>query len=751
MSNNLLDPEYMPIKELFEFRYNVPVYQRPYSWTKAEVNVFIKDMHDSFCEFSNLSNDNKQSFNYYMGNVILCSSGIKKYDIIDGQQRITTFSILLLSLYTIFNELESVGKNNRTLWRLQEALWYADSADKPIKDKRAIELGGNDKKLMRLTFDEALSNPKEILQFFDNFNYDSKCQTNIRNVFECFYNSLKEKYAFTESKKEDLETLMDFTNFILNNVYVMAIIDNDNETKAFSIFESINSKGKQLEVIDLIKTRIFSKLDTDDYELCLHKWGKLISETEDELYDYLLIFIRAYIKYYSNKMSFDNFKGLDDELCKYFNVNDIGKAYLALLNRLIAGIESYKALYDQDIAFNLIKDKKFKFYYSLYIKNKFVNPRPLFFRIFESFQNGSLDKKDAVDLIVGVVKFSVAFSSIMNSESRDAFALFSSLFDDIYRDNTINKDKVFLRIGQKFNTSAISSEDVVKKLKRTDVYSKNKPLGASILSAYESRIDESSKVDWDEAFVRLDNFGSSYTLDHILLQNPDDDDELIKYYKLGDTLKLKDNHDFPSGLVEDGMLYDLFLSLVLHRPGNLRLKGGIGNSVRGNNSDQDFYNYDALEKRNEKICTFFINSVVDFNDFNSSMQNNIDVNENKDGWYRLTADSFNASGGKPQKVKLYDKEYIVSTNKDAYKKVLTEICRIDTSKLKLLAKEGWQPYEKVMISNNKNGMYSPFELIVDEIYAETNISAKDVFKYLKELADVLEIPKEEISIYYKWQ
>ena len=90
-------------------------------------------------------------------------------------------------------------------------------------------------------------------------------------------------------------------NYRTNQKSIFSLIAIDSTcsiSKAFSIFESINSKGKPLDEIDKIKTYIFSKLDESSYDYYLDLWGKLIVETNDQLYDYLYNYVKAYISFY---------------------------------------------------------------------------------------------------------------------------------------------------------------------------------------------------------------------------------------------------------------------------------------------------------------------------------------------------------------------------------------------------------------------------------------------------------------------
>lgn len=76
----------------------------------------------------------------YVGNVILHSRSIGVFDIIDGQQRITTFALLIMALYAKSIELNA-ELTERIVQRLQEALWKLDGASVPQKERRAITLG----------------------------------------------------------------------------------------------------------------------------------------------------------------------------------------------------------------------------------------------------------------------------------------------------------------------------------------------------------------------------------------------------------------------------------------------------------------------------------------------------------------------------------------------------------------------------------------------------------------------------------
>ncbi len=86
-------------------------------------------------------------------------------------------------------------------------------------------------------------------------------------------------------------------------------------------------------------------------------------------------------------------------------------------------------------------------------------------------------------------------------------------------------------------------------LKSADVYSKNKQLGAAVLSVYESQYNSGNEKQIILGLFTCGKFatyGTSYTLDHIMVQTPVIDDPYLKYYKLGNNLKLKQGRRFSS-------------------------------------------------------------------------------------------------------------------------------------------------------------------------------------------------------------
>lgn len=748
MSNELLTPNFWSIYQLLKYRFAVPVYQRPYSWQTTEVDSMLFDIWESYEDFKVLSEEEQQTASLYVGNIILHKKAFELYDIIDGQQRITTFSIFLLALYAKLFELK-VDPNNRVLIKIQSALWKLDMNEKPVQDKKVIELGSIDKQIMLDVFNEAYSQPAKLKKFIDNYTIKSPFEGNVKTSFDRAYDFAKVKFS---SSTNELDDLLQFANFILSKVYLIAIINEDSEFKAFSIFESINSKGKKLEDIDLIKTKIFSCLNHSDYSSYLAKWGKLIIDTGDNLYDFLKIYIKANIKYYSGNVSYRHFENMDKELCSHFGKENIGEAYKSLIEDLVDQIECFNAVFNLAEATKIVSNNRFRFYYSVYTKINYEHPWPLFFRCFCEYKSATLSKDDLIEIIIETIKFSITFLTVCGKDSKDAISMFSSIFEGIYNKNKVNKDWVIYQINKKMISAGIRKEDVLSSLKSADVYRKNKQLGAAVLSTYESQYDSvnEKQISWDEAYSKFSTYGTSYTLDHIMVQTPAIDDQNLKYYKLGNNLKLKNGHDFPAELVHDGMEYENFKSLILHRAGNLRLKGGDGNSSHGNTSEEAFSTNTKLDSRNELICRFFVEKVIEIiessKEFNPELHTNT-AKKKMTGNFDFSMQDLDFTGTKPKSITFDGKTTQISSHRDILTSVISYLFDLNKDKLLQMAKDKWSPRKRIILTNDKTKLTREFEFIKDSVYVETNLSAKDIMIYANKLLDEFNVDKSTVSVY----
>lgn len=96
MSNKITGKEY-PLSKIFssDFEYHIPGYQRPYAWTEEEAGILFDDLYEFY--------QTEPIDNYFLGSIVLIKEETdRRADVIDGQQRLTTLSILFSVLASSF-------------------------------------------------------------------------------------------------------------------------------------------------------------------------------------------------------------------------------------------------------------------------------------------------------------------------------------------------------------------------------------------------------------------------------------------------------------------------------------------------------------------------------------------------------------------------------------------------------------------------------------------------------------------------
>lgn len=432
----------------------------------------------------------------------------------------------------------------------------------------------------------------------------------------------------------------------------------------------------------------------------------------------------------------------------HFNKDNLREAYKALIDDMIVKLDCFKAVFNETYAFNFINNNRFKFYYYLFIKMNYEHPRPLFFRCFCDFKNNQLTRDDLIVVMIEAIKFCIIFLTIEIKGSKNAIETFRWFIWDADRNKKIEKDWILYRINKKINDTNISKEHVLETLKKLDLYSK-KQLCAAMLSTFDSQFeeDDNKQISWDESYSKFSNYGF-YELDHIMVQTPDRNDPNLKYYNLGGILKLKDNHDFPND-ISNGMNYDEFKSAILNKIGNLRLKGGDGNSSKGNNSDKDFNCYKKLEERNNIICNFFIDKVINLSKCSENFKPNFgDFNKNsKYGNFDFSMENLNLKGLKPTSITIDGRTVKIKNLKDILIEVVKYFDSVDGEKLVEIAEEGWKPEKRMILSNNPANLRYPYEILKNRVYLETNLNSYSIKDYVIRFLEIFNFDKSKVSIY----
>lgn len=247
------------IEEMHNFlnkKYYIPNYQREYSWEIEELTDFWNDLVETVKEKNDI---------HFFGQVVVHDDLVqnKKY-IIDGQQRTTTSMIFLRALQ-VFYEIIYNETNEK-------------KADYKRADIESIYLGREDE--YHLTLGES-DNDYYVNHILLKIDVDKKVKKksneNIRNAFNYFYQRIKADLELKKDSDEKLERMDELFNAFIHRFKVLYMEATKLE-EAFVIFETLNARGRELEIADLLKNYILSQ--SKDVDLSIDKWNSMIKKLD---------------------------------------------------------------------------------------------------------------------------------------------------------------------------------------------------------------------------------------------------------------------------------------------------------------------------------------------------------------------------------------------------------------------------------------------------------------------------------------
>jgi len=257
--------------------YRVPMFQRDYSWTEQEWDDLWQDI------VAMLEPGGEQG--HYMGYLVLQSSDERNYDIIDGQQRMTTLSLLVLAVLRNLRRLVALKVESDDNRRRDEELrktyiGYLDPVTLISRSKLSLNRH-NDQ--FYQTYLVPLENiPRRNLKASEHL---------LRKGFEWFETRVRERFGETHSGAE----LARFVDAIADRLFFTVISVTD-ELNAFKVFETLNARGVRLSSTDLLKNFLFSVVHSaggHEHEIRTleERWEAMIGKLGSEsVPDFLRVF-----------------------------------------------------------------------------------------------------------------------------------------------------------------------------------------------------------------------------------------------------------------------------------------------------------------------------------------------------------------------------------------------------------------------------------------------------------------------------
>ncbi len=235
--------------------YQIPIYQRPYQWGKEQCEELLNDLFENY--------EDHREDDYFCGSLVFIQSDKdNKTDVVDGQQRLSTFILLAKVLATLYSRLDPIIQEY-----LQES-WSDRHED------------GEKKKRKRLDFDLVGSSAKkdfqDALDFFDDLDA-SKGEGSKSNDPSKGKNSyLKNAICLKDYlEKKEIENINDFIQWLYLKVNFITITCSDTDM-ALRIFSVLNARGLPLHAIDVFKVELLKKLAKEhEQEEFVSRWNAL--------------------------------------------------------------------------------------------------------------------------------------------------------------------------------------------------------------------------------------------------------------------------------------------------------------------------------------------------------------------------------------------------------------------------------------------------------------------------------------------
>ncbi|MBQ9895705.1 MAG: DUF262 domain-containing protein [Synergistaceae bacterium] len=455
-------------------RFIIPVYQRNYDWKETHCKRLFDDL------IKVIKNKFRQHFLGSIVSVFNKNGSEYEYLVIDGQQRITSISLLLLAMYNLMRENIIKAKDENLI-----DLIYNEYLVDQYKNVIKLKLINKDHEAFKRLFEDKAEHIK-----------DSRVTIN----YEYFY------------KRIQNENLQPDNLFRALNCLEIIDIQLDDKDKPQLIFESLNSTGLELSEGDKIRNYVLMSLPVKEQNNFYEKYWNRIEEntTQDNEY-HADMFIRDYLSVKQRRVPAIS--------SIYFTFKDFVETNNFETEDLLKELLSYSRFYNLLIKPEEHKDKDKNLTSCIYRLNwlKTTVTRPFFLEILRLESEGELSHDDTLNIFL-VIENYILRRSVCDMPTNALNKLFVALHNEIIKYDGDNKNYFeklkHALLSKKGNTVLPRDEDFIKDFAHKDLFSSsNKNKLVYILERLENFGTAESKNIYE-------NFGKigGYSIEHIMPQ-----------------------------------------------------------------------------------------------------------------------------------------------------------------------------------------------------------------------------------------
>ena len=453
---------------------------------------------------------------------------LNKYEIVDGQQRLTTISILLCSIYNNLRKFEDGFKS--------DDLKYRDFLN--LKSMIALNINGVHN--FRILPQEQSGNFKTYGQllneigFSNPHRYDRAGNRQIYLAYRHFNNRVESYVSDHANRNEEADSLFKLLNLIKDITIVDIIVDNFSE--AFDIFGTLNNRGMPLTAVDLIKNAVLRhKQDSIDSEYS--RWSKLIEDIRDEDGKVRDRFFRQYFnafrKHFSEKYICVNFDQIATTTNTFKNFNKLLEIDAEfVLKHIYDSGEDYNNIIGAGKSGNDPLDE------SLFRLSK-VEGAPsyiLLLNLYKFKDDYSLRDEDINCVVDFLIKFFLRRNLTDSPPTRDLIRIFMKIITEI-------SDKKGLDVISTIKMELLSRSSNLTDFRKAiegPIYKEN--IGATRF-ILQSLSKNNMGREFEDPWKRNENGNLLWTIEHIFPQDENISQEWALMIADGDLTKAREYHE----------------------------------------------------------------------------------------------------------------------------------------------------------------------------------------------------------------
>lgn len=250
-------------------RFRVPAYQRSYAWEIDHVEALLDDIKEAIV--------NKER-EYFLGSVVVTSAENGRYEVVDGQQRLTTISLVIAAIKEIFHREDD-----------HEVVVSVKSDFLASTDRRTKEI---EPKLILNEIDNEIY--QDLIENFNDVNEKKVRRQSHKRLVSAAKHCEKYLSDVCVKSKDSEDELHSWLDYIETSLKIIVVTAPD-DSNAFIIFETLNDRGLELAISDLVKNYLFHK-SGEKIEETKNRWLSMVSTLESASDDPLTV---TYIRHFA--------------------------------------------------------------------------------------------------------------------------------------------------------------------------------------------------------------------------------------------------------------------------------------------------------------------------------------------------------------------------------------------------------------------------------------------------------------------